>query len=130
METEQTKGCCSWKVIAIIIGCVEILLSILFGFIFGTSNVVFGEYQTAIVIFLICCKLFFYFYVELPISLVTFKLLSLKYLFFHSNVKFFYWRIFFKTILAFFSFKCDSEYHLAAGCGVGKFFFEINLEEN
>lgn len=55
MDSDQTKGCCNWKVISIIIGCVEILLSIGLGFIFGVSYVIVaGEYQTAIVIFLIC----------------------------------------------------------------------------
>lgn len=62
MESDQTKGCCNWKVISIIIGCVEILLSICFGFIFGASNAVFGEYQTAIVIFLICCTYHNFYY--------------------------------------------------------------------
>ncbi|XP_055309875.1 uncharacterized protein LOC129573407 [Sitodiplosis mosellana] len=54
MDSEQTKGCCNCKVISTILGVVEILLSIGFGFIFGVSYAIFGDYQTAIVIFLIC----------------------------------------------------------------------------
>lgn len=59
METEETKGYCGWKVVSIVFGCIEILLSIGFGSIFGLSNAVFGEYQTVIVIFLICGEFFF-----------------------------------------------------------------------
>lgn len=56
METEKSNCCCDWKVAAITVGCVEFLLSIGLGIVFGAANLIIDDLFAAIVIILICSE--------------------------------------------------------------------------
>ncbi|XP_031634794.1 uncharacterized protein LOC116348073 [Contarinia nasturtii] len=68
---DPEKCCCNWKVTGMIIGCIEILLSFGLGTIFGAGNLIFGEVQMSIVIFLIC-------FINIVASLIWFRGIALE----------------------------------------------------